>query len=729
MTGEQKWLYSYASPKKVDGTAYWSGILVDITSRKQTEAILHSVTDRLSLATRASGVGIWDWDIARNILTWDEAMFTLFGVSRHDFDGTFEAWRKTVHPDDLQQAEMVIQSVLRDKAKLDIEFRIIKPDGSVCHLIGLAVLQFDDLGQPVRMIGTNMDITKQRQGESRLLLAKEKAEKLSNELVAYIEAIGKLALVSVADLKGQITHANAKFCEISGYSEAELLGQDHRILNSGVHTKEFFREMWITIKQGNTWRQEVCNRAKNGQLYWVDSTIVPLKNQSGQIISYLSIRIDITERKQSEARIMEMATHDLLTGLPNRYLLQDRMAQVLARIRRSQEQAAVLFIDLDNFKLINDSMGHDVGDVLLKEVATRLMAVVRDEDTVARQGGDEFIVLLPDIASIQDIEAATQKLLDVLAQSYRINNNEMHISGSIGIAVFPSDGEDVDTLLKNSDIAMYHAKVNGGNNYQFFDQKMNQLAAEKHALSIDLHHALERNELLLHFQPVIEMPGRRVIAMEVLLRWHHPEHGLIPPVKFIPVAEENGLIVLIGQRVLRQACLQIKAWQSQGYKVPKLAINVSARQFLKKTLLSDITDILAETGVSANQLVLEITESMLMDNAEETSKMLHQLNILGFGISVDDFGTGYSSLSYLKRYPIDTLKIDRSFVRDIAIDPDDAAISTAIIALAHSLKIKVVAEGVETEDQLDFLIQQGCDRYQGFYFSKPLPAEDIEKML
>ncbi len=689
-----------------------------------------------------------------------------------------------------------------------------------------------------------------REINAALLLAKESAEHTSSELTAYIESIGKLALISVADRSGRILQANLKFCEISGYSEQELLGQDHRILNSGAHPKAFFVKMWETIARGKVWHAEICNRSKSGQLYWVDSAIVPLKDSNGKITRYLSVRIDITARKhkeqalqerlkesaclyairhdmelalpldelcqniiahlkaamqfpkmavaviehddkrftsgkyrqdlthglqaqvmangkvccklqvfyredrpfllpeeqnlidtiatdlgrwleqmQAEQRIVQMATHDGLTGLPNRNLLQDRIAQALAHNRRSQEQAAVLFIDLDHFKVINDSLGHDVGDGLLQEVAVRLSATVRNEDTVARQGGDEFIVLLPNIAGAQDAEAVAQKILDALMQPYQISDKELHIGGSIGIALFPSDGEDVDTLLKNSDIAMYHAKESGRHNYQFFSSEMNKLATEKHSLGIDLRHTLERNELLLHFQPVIDMPGGRLTSMEVLLRWQHPRHGLILPSKFIPLAEETGMIIPIGEWVLRQACLQIKAWQSQGYDVPKLAVNISARQFRQKTLVADITRILAETGVEPRCLVLEITESMLVENIEETIKTLHQLSALGLEISIDDFGTGYSSLSYLKRYPINTLKIDQSFVRDIATDPNDAAIIGAIIAMAHSLKMGVLAEGVETEEQLDFLTRQGCGRFQGFYFDKPLPSAEIMSRL
>jgi diguanylate cyclase (GGDEF)-like protein/PAS domain S-box-containing protein len=455
----------------------------------------------------------------------------------------------------------------------------------------------------------------------------------------------------------------------------------------------------------------------------------PIYDVSGKPLYLICMTIDITERKQSEQRIMEMATHDVLTGLPNRNLLRDRIAQALTRDRRSQKQAAVLFIDLDHFKIINDSLGHDMGDLLLQDVAARLSAIVRSEDTVARRGGDEFIVLLPNMASARDAEVVAQKILDGLIQPFLINSKELHIGGSIGITLFPSDGEDVETLLKNSDIAMYHAKENGRNNYQFFAPEMNRRATERHTLGIDLRHALERNELLLHFQPIVDMPGGKLTSIEVLLRWQHPQLGLISPTRFIPVAEENGLIVPIGEWVLQQSCLQRMAWRDQGYDVPKLAINLSIRQFRHKTLVADIARILAETGMEGGRLTLEITESMLVENVEETIKTLQQLSALGLEISIDDFGTGYSSLSYLKHYPINTLKIDRSFVRDIATDPNDAAIIAAIIVMARNLKMQVIAEGVETEEQLTFLAQQGCNRFQGFYFSKPLPAAEIENKL
>lgn len=435
------------------------------------------------------------------------------------------------------------------------------------------------------------------------------------------------------------------------------------------------------------------------------------------------------ERKEAEKRIIEMATHDALTGLPNRHLLQDRIEQALVHDTRRQKQMAVLFIDLDHFKTINDSLGHDTGDLLLKAVANRLKFCVRTEDTVARQGGDEFIVVLNSIAESLDAAKVAQKILDSLIQPFYIHRHELHIGGSIGIAVFPNDGGNAEALLKNSDVAMYHAKENGRNNYQFFTDELNKSAYERHTLSLDLRYAMERNELIVHYQPVMDMPNHHLYGIEALLRWRHPVHQLISPDKFINLAEETGLIIPIGEWVLKTVCMQIKAWQEQGYYAPRVAINLSARQFRDKDLTTNIARILNETGVDAKYISLEITESMLIDNIEKVVETLNRLDAMGLHISIDDFGTGYSSLSYLKQFPIHTLKIDRSFVRDIVTDKNDRTIVSAIIAMAHSLEMDVVAEGIEIEEQLNFLVGQKCNHYQGYYFSKPVSASEIEPML
>ncbi|MCX7184981.1 MAG: EAL domain-containing protein [Nitrosospira sp.] len=597
----------------------------------------------------------------------------------------------------------------------NVELALHRGDGTVFYAQLHCMHQRIDVGNSVIRIVLS-DITERK-------LVEEKHREQEEFFRMITENVDDF--IAVLDLEGRRLYNNPSYARLFGDTEA-LKGTDsfaEIYPDDRERIKQAFRE---TVQSGTGRRMEFRLALANGDIRYMESNSGLIKNSQGEASYVVVVSHDITERKQTEQRIVEMATHDVLTGLPNRTLFRDRITQALAHDRRSQEQAAVLFIDLDHFKVINDSLGHDVGDSLLKEVALRLTTTVRNEDTVARQGGDEFIVLLPNIAGAFNAEAVAQKILDVLIEPFQISGKELHIGASIGIALFPSDGDDVEALLRNSDIAMYYAKESGRNSYHFFAPEMNKLTLERHLLGIDLRHALERNELLLHFQPVIDMPDGKLTGIEVLLRWQHPEQGLIPPSTFIPLAEETGMIVSIGEWVLRQSCLQIKGWQGLGYEVPKLAINISARQFRHKMLVVDIARILADTGVDGRCLTLEITESMLVENIEKTAEMLRQLNTMGLEISVDDFGTGYSSLSYLKRYPIDTLKIDRSFVRDIATDPNDVAIIKAIIAMARSLKIEVIAEGVETEEQLVFLSRQGCKRYQGYYFSKPLSAAEIE---
>jgi len=526
---------------------------------------------------------------------------------------------------------------------------------------------------------------------------------------------------------GLIETFNPAAERIFGYVKSEIIGQNVSLLMPEPERSQHDGHMKRYLETGESkvlgFVREVAGMRRNGIVFPLELKTSEFRVEGRRL--FIASARDISARKAAEERILYLASHDALTDLPNRVFLLDCIGHAVAHACRNNLKGAVLFIDLDNFKTINDSLGHDVGDLLPKAVSERILSTVRTEDTVARQGGDEFIVVLPDINNPEDVGLVGQKLLDILTAPYQIKGTELHTSASIGIAMFPDDGEDVDTLLKNSDTAMYHAKSSGRNNFQFFSPEMNRLAIERQSLETCLRHALERNELHLLYQPMVDMPGGNLSGMEVLLRWHHPELGLISPLKFIPLAEETGLIVPIGEWVLKTACMQLKAWQDEGYDVPQLAINLSARQFRLKTLAETIARILDDTGVEPRFVELEITESVLMENADEVVGSLRKLKNMGLDISIDDFGTGYSSLSYLKRFPIDKLKIDQSFVRDIATDPDDAAIVTAIIALAHTLQLKVIAEGVETEDQLSYLRQQQCDQYQGFHYSQPLPPSEM----
>ena len=561
------------------------------------------------------------------------------------------------------------------------------------------------------------DVTERKQAEEQLLLAAK-----------VFESSAEGIIITSAD--NLVMSVNRAFTRITGYDGAEIIGQEPRILKSDRHDAAFYRNMWLSLAQTGHWQGEIWNRRKNGDVYPEWLSIVSVKNDQGKTTHYIATFSDLSHRKADEARINQLANYDALTGLPNRVLLQDRVSQTLAASGHQGYKVALLMIDLDRFKIINDSLNHAFGDLLLQLVAGRLENCVRGFDTVARSGGDEFVILMPEIRHVGEVAAMANTVLSALNQPFQLENHEINITSSIGISVFPGDGDNIQTLFKNADVAMYRAKAVGRNTFQFYTQDMNARTLETLALENSLRHALKRQEFRLHYQPQLDIASGTIIGMEALIRLQHPELGMVPPGDFIPLAEETGLIVPIGEWVLREACFQTKEWHDQGYTGLRVAVNLSARQFREKGALFEAVALaLSDSGLNPSQLELELTESILMQDIEETLAALHQIKQMGVQLSIDDFGTGYSSLSYLKRFDLDKLKIDHSFVRNIETDPDDLAIARAVLALGHSLNLKVIAEGVETAEQLALLKENGCDEIQGYYFSRPLPADDFLRLL
>jgi len=578
------------------------------------------------------------------------------------------------------------------------------------------VVAFEDGGRKRLMVMLE-DRTAEKQAVSELLLAKKVIDS-SNEAIL------------ISDAENRIISINAAFESITGYGAADAVGKDPRLLSSGRHDKEFYRRMWQKLLVEGHWEGEVWDRRKNGEIYpkWLRINLLR-DPATRQITHHVAVFSDITERKAAEDRIHHLAHHDALTDLPNRFALRVHLEQALARARRESGGVAVMFLDLDRFKTINDSLGHHVGDELLRVVAARLRESVRDEDLVARLGGDEFVVVLERMRRNEDAGPVARKILENLAQPCRIEGHDLHTTPSIGIGFYPDDGVDIDELMRNADAAMYHAKSLGRNNAQYFSAHMNESARSRLGIENALHVALRERQFLLHYQPQFDLASSKLTGFEALIRWRHPERGLVPPGDFIPVAEESGMIVDIGDWVMQEACRQASAWQDAGLDFGHVAVNLAARHFARPELVATVRDLLKSSGLPAGALELEITETGLMDADAEVLGILEELNRMGMRLVVDDFGTGYSSLAYLKRLPVHRLKIDRSFVMDIETDSSDAAIARSVIALAHALALDVVAEGVETKGQADFLRAYGCDRVQGFLFGRPMTAEDATALM
>ena len=560
--------------------------------------------------------------------------------------------------------------------------------------------------------------------EATLYSEKEKAQ-------ATLNCIGD-AVVST-DIPGNITFLNRVAQKMTGWTWEEALGQPMTTVFPIVDavTREVIPDPMqraIDRDQDEHIPANSLLLCRDGREIFIEDSVSPIHDPAGQVIGAVILLRDVSAARAMSKEMMHSAEHDFLTGLPNRLLLNDRVTQAISLAQRHNYQVAVLFLDLDGFKHINDSLGHAIGDKLLQSVATRLVDCVRSPDTVSRQGGDEFVVLIPELAHAEDAAIAARRMIQSVAQSHLADHHDLYITTSIGVSVYPDDGPDAETLIKNADMAMYQAKENGRQSYQFFKPAMNVRAVERQSLEENLRRALERNELALHYQPMINLKTGRITGAEALIRWLHPTRGAISPGQFIPIAEDCGLILPIGAWVLREACTQAQAWFTAGLP-STMAVNVSAMQFQSEGFLEHLSETLRETGFSASSLELEVTESVLMKRAEFTAPVLQSLREMGIQVSIDDFGTGYSSLSYLRKFPLDALKIDQSFVRQISTTPDETTIVRAIISMAQSLKLRVIAEGVETEAELAFLRAHQCEAAQGYYFSRPIPAQQFGELL
>jgi len=652
-------------------------------------------------------------------ITWHGDVDRILGFAPGEFPHTVEAWEKAIHPEDRARVTAMSARHFQTGEPFFEEYRVQTRDGRILHWHHSGSLLPAGDGLPARSIGTLADISGRRQIEEALQVSERRYRALFER---------NLAGVYRTTIEGRILDCNEAFARIFGYaSREEVLRQ----AAGDFYVKKEDREAALAklVERQSLTNYELCLRRKDGSLVWVLQNENLSEGADGLLSIIEGTVIDISERKRAEEQVKHLAFHDPLTNLPNRLLFNDRLTLAVAQAHRHNQRLAVLFLDLDRFKTINDSLGHSVGDELLRQVAERIQEHVREGDTVARLGGDEFTLLVPGITAEEDAAKIARKICEAIHDPFWIDGRELFVTTSVGVSVYPSDGHDSETLVRNADSAMYRAKEQGRDNYQLYTPAMNAKAVERLSLESRLRQAIANDELELHFQPFIDLRTAELLGAEALVRWRHPELGLIPPMDFIPIAELSGLIVPIGEWVLRTACAEARKWHQKGFPGLTVSVNLSSRQFQQTDLVSQVTHALDESGLDPDKLDLEITESNAMQNAEHSINTLWGLKKQGVRISMDDFGTGYSSLNYLKRFPIDRIKLDQSFVRDLPSDKDDAAIAMAVIAMGRSLELVVIAEGVETEEQLAFLKGHQCDQLQGYLLSRPLASEAFDRFL
>lgn len=668
--------------------------------------------ERLNAAQRIAQLGSWEIELATMRVTCSEELYRIFEILWGEEGAHYDAFLAQIHPDDRLFVDKTLKDSIEQHQSANLKHRLAMPDGRIKYVLECWETEYGQDGEPLRVIGTSQDISLQHETESRMRL-----------LASAFQHSGEAILIT--DVNNNIITVNPAFTRLTGYSAEEVAGRNPRILSAGRTTPEEFARMWEGISEKGFWQGEIWDRRKDGGIYpkWISISVI--RDEDGKILYHIAHFTDVSTERATEERLHHIAHHDVLTGLLNRLSLKGRMDQALATARREGSRVALMFIDLDRFKVINDTLGHHMGDELLIEVARRLRASVRDSDVVARLGGDEFVIMLSGVDHTSSIALIAEKLVFSVGHSYQISGHDLYTSPSIGIAIFPTDGVDGETLMKNADAAMYHAKAAGRNNFQFFDAKMNDVALDRLKTEHSLRQALSRDEFRLHFQPIIDMASGRVAGVEALVRWQHPDKGLLAPGSFIGIAEETGLIQPLGEWVLWAACRQLAEFYTAGLSGIKMGINISAVQMRNGNLPVLARGVIEAYALNPADLVFEITESVAMEQPLETVRILDILHSMGIVVAIDDFGTGYSSLGYLRMFPLKHLKLDRSFVEEIGEDTDGSVICDATIGLAHNLGLKVVAEGVETVEQLEYLRSRGCDLVQGYLFSRPVPAAEV----
>jgi diguanylate cyclase (GGDEF)-like protein/PAS domain S-box-containing protein len=708
--GVERWVLENGQPQGTPGTeACWvDGIISDISERKHDEMRIEALLAEQGVILDNAMFGVLFTADGR-LVSANRRAEELLGYDSGALAGAPTSTIFTSEDDHRLAVAAFFPRFARGESHSE-EWCFRRRDGSTvwCLVSGTTL----DMRRPHEgAVWVIADITERREAEEKLRLSATVLEHIADG-------------VMVVDAHGRIVATNPAFTQITGYTEIEALGQHSSLTRSTRHDEAFYERLWCDLADTGFWRGEIWNTRKNGELYLEWLTVSAVRDHAGRVTHFVGVFSDITKAKESQDKLDHLAHHDALTALPNRLLFHDRLQHALARAAREGEQLAVLFIDLDRFKNVNDTLGHHVGDELLKQVARALAGRLRDGDTLARLGGDEFIVLLENVDGEHGARLVADKLVAMFEQPFTVSDYELFVTCSVGVSLFPRDAADPNIMVRNADVAMYQAKARGRNGYQFYAASMNGDGVERLRLESLLRRAIDKNEISLAFQPQVEIASRRLIGVEALVRWHNPELGEVSPARFIPLAEDIGFISQLGKWVLAEACRQMVRWRMAGLEVPKLAVNLSVRQFERGGIAAMVEDVLRETGLEPQRLQLEVTESVIM-NTGDALVYINDLHRIGVGLAIDDFGTGYSSLAYLKQLPVQTLKIDRSFIKDISTDANDEAIAIAIIQLGKSLNLSVIAEGVENEEQAAFLLRHGCTRAQGYLYGRPVTAAHV----